>query len=295
MGTERRGRVITTVYEHNSVYRPLNHLKEKGEIFLDVISPTEEKDIVAAIKERITDDTCLIVCTAISNVTGEELPIEKIGALAKEKGITFIVDGAQAGGHKMIDMKKQNISALCLAGHKGLGGIMGSGVLILDDQTEVSPLLYGGTGTETFNLLQPQDYPEKLEAGTLNLPAIASLLEGFRYVSDNIERTEKLLINKTDRLITGLKDIKGVKVYSSPNAGGIVSFLIEGLTSLEVADILNSEYDIAVRGGFHCAPLIHKFLGTDKTGLVRASISPQNSGQEEDYFISAIRRICKTL
>ncbi len=285
--------VITTVFEHNSVLRPLGFLQARGDITLDAVAPDKDGDIISAIKEKITDDTYLIVSTAISNVTGLTLPIEKIGELAKDRNLLFIVDGAQAGGHINIDMKKSNISALCLAGHKGMGGIMGSGILILSDETEVSPLIHGGTGTETFNMIQPKDYPERLEAGTLNLPAIAALLEGFRYVSGNVERIGKILTEKTERLIDGLKDIDGVKLYSTPNAGGIVSFSLENLSSSAAEELLNSEYDVAVRGGFHCAPLTHKFLKTDKDGLIRASLSPQNSGREEDYFLSAIRKMSK--
>ena len=287
------GHVVTTVYEHNSVLRPLNYLKSKGLISLSVVAPEKDKDVVSAIKERITDKTYLIVATMGSNVTGEVFPTEKIGALAKEKGLIFIADGAQTGGHIGVNLKTQNISALCLAGHKALGGIMGSGVLILSDDTEVSPLTFGGTGTDSFSVLQPEDYPEKLEAGTLNLPAIAALLEGFRYVSGNIVRTEKILCEKTGRMIDALSSIDKITCYSAANPLGIVSFSVKDVPSVEIADILNSEYDVAVRGGLHCAPLTHKFLGTEKDGLTRVSLSVHNTANEEDFFISAMHDICE--
>ena len=181
------GHVISTIYEHNSVLRPLFALKEKGLITLDIVFPYAQKDIVEAIREKINSKTYMIVANSVSNVTGEELPIERIGNLAKENNLIFLVDGAQGGGHVYLNMKKQGISMLALAGHKGLYGIMTSGVLLIEDGLSVQPLIYGGTGSESFNLNQPLCYPERLESGTLNLPAIVSLLEGIKYVKNNLE------------------------------------------------------------------------------------------------------------
>ena len=179
--------VITTIYEHNSVLRPLFLLKEKGIISLDVVMPSLDKPIDEIIEEKITPNTGLIVTTATSNVTGENLPVNKIGEAAKRHGVSYVVDGAQAGGHMPISVNGSGISALALAGHKGLYGIMGSGVLILSDETSVCPTFVGGTGSESFNLKQPATYPDALECGTLNLPAIAALLEGTRYVKNNLK------------------------------------------------------------------------------------------------------------
>ena len=284
------GHVITTVFEHNSVLRPLFTLKNKGIISLDVVSPTEEKTIDQAIKEKITDKTYLIVCTAISNVTGETLPISSIGKIAKDAGALFLVDGAQGGGHMNLDIKENNVSMLALAGHKGLYGIMGSGVLIIDEGVEVEPLLYGGTGSESFNLTQPRCYPERLEAGTLNLPAIAALNEGVRFIHKNGKSFSKHLYSATTSVIEGLKKIPSIRIFSNPNTAGIIAFSLPQPSS-EIADLLNSEYDIAVRGGLHCAPLIHKFLNTDKDGLVRVSLAVQYSSREINYFLRAISEI----
>lgn len=291
---KKGGHVITTVYEHNSVLRPLHYLQSLGFISLDVVSDGENLPIELAIKQKIKENTYLIVTTAVSNVTGKTLPIDRIGKLAKNHQIKYIVDGAQGGGHISLNLKSQNISALCLAGHKGLMGIMGSGVLIFDDQTEIQPLLMGGTGSESFSLFQPDCYPERLEAGTLNLPAIASLYEGVRLVSENLESYSHHLYGYSQRLIDGLSDIKGIKCFSKPNRSGIVSFLVDGLESSEVADRLNHEYDVAVRGGLHCAPLLHKFLGTEKGGLTRASLCVQNTTREIDFFIKAVSEIVKS-
>lgn len=287
----RGGHVITTVYEHNSVLRPLYSLQKKGLISFDTADDSEI-DIVRAIEDRIRPETYLIVINAVSNVTGKILPIDKIGALAKKHNLLFIVDGAQAGGHIPVNVEKSNITALALAGHKGLYGIMGSGLLILSETADVTPLCYGGTGSESFSLSQPEYYPERLESGTLNLPAIAALSEGLRYLKNNMKNFADAVYGHTSRLIEGLSGISRVKCFSEPNPAGIVSFWIEGIESSDASDILSSEYDIGVRGGLHCAPLVHKKLGTSPEGLIRASLAVQNSSREIDFFIRAVKNIC---
>lgn len=293
-GTVKRGKkVITTTFEHNSVLRPLYHLEKRGDITLEIVRPTIQKDIVEAIEQKIDKDTYLIVCTAVSNVTGEELPIRKIGELAKKHGILFLVDGAQGAGHIPLSLKGDNISILALASHKGLYGIMGSGVLCFSDDVDISPLTFGGTGTDSFMKDMPTSYPERLEAGTLNLPAVASLKEGVNYVSNNLNHFSEQLEKTTERIISRLLEIEKVKVFSKANKSGIISFLIDDMDSVMVADKLNAEYDIAVRGGFHCAPLTHKYLNTLDTGLVRASLAVQNSAHEISRFIEAVVKIAK--
>ena len=288
-GAPLKGKVITTSAEHNSVLRPLYKLQKEGKISLEIIS---SDNVLKQLKEKLDENVSAVIITALSNVTGKSLPISEIGELVNSTGALFIVDGAQAGGHIPLSVRGQHISCLALAGHKGLGGIMGSGALILNDDINLSPLTFGGTGTETFNPDMPTDLPEKLEAGTLNLPAIASLLEGARYTFRNLSHFARTLTEYSQRLINGLSPINGVTVYSEPNPAGIVSFKVDRYDSAETADILNNEYDVAVRGGFHCAPLMHKMLKTEKEGLVRASLSVHNSANEIDYFIKAIKRIC---
>ncbi len=292
LGTaQKKGHVVTTAFEHNSVLRPLFHLHRRGEIRLDVIYPQNELDLLKQIKQKISNDTYLIASTAVSNVTGYALPIKEIGELAKEHQLLFLVDGAQGGGHIPLDMKELNINMLALAGHKGLLGIMGSGALLIDQETSVAPLIFGGTGTQSSSVLPPEDYPERLEAGTLNLPSIAALEEGVRMVRKNLLSFGNHLVTATQRLINGLKNNESVRLYSSPNRSGIVAFAVEGKDSAEVADLLNHDYDVAVRGGLHCAPLTHKMLNTADCGLVRASLAVQNSFREIDYFIKCIKEI----
>lgn len=291
-GTIKGGeRVLTTVFEHNSILRPLNSLFKSGKIKLSVARPENGKSLLDNMESKITEGCDLIVMTAVNNVTGKILPFKEIGKLAKKHGAKFILDGAQAGGHIPISLKDGGISALAVPAHKGLFGIMGAGALIVADDTEISPLIFGGTGTESFNLDQPRSMPEKLESGTLPLPAIAAFKEGVRYASANINNFGEVLENYTNYVITALSKIKGVKVYSIPNPAGIVSFAAENLPSQEFADFLNSDYDIAVRGGFHCSPLTHEYLGTAENGLVRASFAPQNSSREINYFLRAVREI----
>lgn len=285
------GHIITTCLEHNSVLRPLYHLNRQGLVSLTIVYP-KDNDYIRAIKEAINDKTYMIITTSVSNVTGETLPIDDIACLAKEKNIKYLVDGAQGGGHIPINCN-DGISMLALAGHKGLYGIMGSGALLLSDDVEVSPLTFGGTGTETFNESQPQNYPEKLESGTINLPAVASLFEGVRYVKNNFKTFSDLMMKRTEKVIKSLENIENVKVYSKENPAGIVSFKFNNLESIDASELLNNDYDIAVRGGYHCAPLVHKHLGTDKEGLIRASFSPQNSDGEIAFFLNAIKEIAK--
>ena len=153
------GHIITTIYEHNSVLRPLYALEQKGLIQLDIVSPQENEPFAITIKNKIKNNTYLIITTSISNVTGEKLCVNEIASIAKENGILYLVDGAQGGGHTPLSLKKDGFNMLALAGHKGLYGIMGSGALIFDESVELSPLLFGGTGNESFNKTQPIFYP----------------------------------------------------------------------------------------------------------------------------------------
>ena len=171
---------------------------------------------------------------------------------------------------------------------------MGSGVLVFNKKTEVRPVLFGGTGTESFNTSQPKFYPERLESGTLNLPAIAALGEAAEYVRPNLKIFAETLYTLTDALVAELKKLPALRLYSEPNRFGIVSFAAEKIASAQFADILSEEYDIAVRGGLHCAPVIHERLGTERDGLVRVSFAPQNTLKEVAAFVKAARRILQT-
>lgn len=283
--------VITTVFEHNSVLRPLYHLESLNLISLSVVKPNENLSIYQSIKNAIKDDTYMVVMTSASNVTGEVLPFSEVGKLCADKGLIFILDGAQGAGHVPISLKNDNVSLLAIPAHKGLYGIMGLGALIINQNTEVEPLTFGGTGTQSFLTTQPLEYPERLESGTLNLPAIAGFAEGVRFASKNLKNFSERLHSATSEIINRLKLIPKVTVYSNPNPTGIVAFDIEGLDSAEACDILSSEYDVAVRGGAHCAPLMHEYLNTTEKGLIRVGLAVQNNGSEINHFLRAVSKI----
>ncbi|MBQ3234642.1 MAG: aminotransferase class V-fold PLP-dependent enzyme [Clostridia bacterium] len=291
-GGIKGGKVLTSTLEHNSVLRPLFTLEKEKIITLCVIEPENKRYITLSDIQKHFDNSVTAVClNAVSNVTGESVNLKEIGGFLKGKNALFIVDGAQAGGHVPLNIKEQNIDMLALAGHKGLNSIQGVGALILSKRANPSAVYQGGTGTESFNTLQPDCYPEKLESGTLNLPAICSLEEGVRYAEKNLSYIGTELYSYTDYLVKNLAMIESVKVYSNPNRFGIVSFKIESFPSAEVAEILSSKYDIAVRGGYHCAPLVHKMLKTEEDGLVRASLCMHNTKRELNLLISAVKEI----
>ncbi len=293
-GSLKKGdHVITTVFEHNSVLRPLFYLEKNGIISLSVVDD-KNRPIEDEIAKNVKDDTRLVAVSHVSNVTGKTQDLKKIGKVCKENNIIFLSDCAQSAGHIPINLTTDNVDVITFAGHKGMYGIMGIGGLVFNNNIEIEPIIFGGTGTESFSTFQPRYYPEKLESGTLNLPAISALYEGTVYIKNYRELFSKTLYSLTEKCIDSLKKIDNVKVYSAPNCSGIVAFLIKNKTSDEVADLLSSEYDIAVRGGLHCAPLMHKYLNTFDTGLVRVSFAPQNTQRELLVFLNAVERIaCK--
>lgn len=282
-GTE----IITTVTEHNSVLRPLYKLCQDENLTLKFAKLDDDLKVSAKnVLDLVNSNTALIVMNAVSNVTGAKNQFEEVGRYLKGK-IPLIVDGAQAGGHIDFDMKKDFLSCVCLAGHKGLYSMQGVGVLSLREDFDLSPIILGGSGSETFEKV-PSTYPEKLEAGTLNYPAILSLYYGGKFAIENEKYHNERLKSLTNRLIGGLLNINDIKIYSKPNAYGIVSFEADGISSMELADCLSNVYEIVVRGGFHCAPLLHKSLQTDVNGLLRVSLSPFNTECEVDYFLSVL-------
>lgn len=289
-GTVKKGgHIIITCYEHNSVIRPIKALASLGLISYSVAYPKNTAITTEDIKPLIKQNTYLVIVNGASNVTGEIADIGNIGALLKPLDIIFMVDGAQLAGHYKIDMQKDNIDILALAGHKGLHSIMGCGALLFNKNINIKPVFCGGTGTETFAEL-PSSYPELLEYGTPNLPAICSLYEGLIYTKDNLDFFSKNLTEKTNYCIELLKTLK-FKIYSKANPCGIVSFSCDKIDSIALAEILSDKYDIATRGGFHCAPLAHSHLKTIENGLLRVSFSPQNTQYEIKKLYYALKEI----
>lgn len=286
----RGDHAVTTAMEHNSVLRPLHYLKKTRGVEFDVC-PLQGGNIHPdSVKKLLKPNTKAVIVTAASNVTGAIPPLDKIRDALPEH-VLLIVDGAQGGGHIPIKMQKTGIDALALAGHKGLHAIQGSGALLFSDRINPAPILFGGTGSMSFSLDMPDFSPDSLEAGTLSFPAVISLLEGARYVQRNVEHIPARLIALTEYLLSGLKRLPEYAVYSSPNPCGIVAFAHKEIQSELIASRLSSGYDVAVRGGLHCAPLMHEGLGTRENGLVRASFSHFSSETEADELLAALQRL----
>lgn len=292
---EENDHVITSVLEHNSIIRALEHIKSEKNIEITYLNPDEDMTITDYhIENNIKPNTKMVVLSHANNLVGTFYDIEKIGQITKKYNILFMVDAAQSAGKKNIDVQKMNIDILCAPGHKSLYGFTGTGFIYANEQAKVKPVLYGGTGSFSDDIHQPQIMPDKLETGTLNVVGIKSLLEGIRWINsvgiDIIGAKENALAKY---IIRKLIEIEGVTVYTPLNdeLAGIVSFNIDGLDSSFVAGVLDLKYDIAVRGGLHCNPLGHRYLGTLESGFIRASLSYFNNMNEADKFISAVKSI----
>jgi cysteine desulfurase family protein len=288
------GHVVCTENEHNSVLRPLEFLKSQGKIDYSIAYQSEKIGIsVDDIKREVKSNTYMIICNHISNVNGAKADIESIGAYCKEKGYIFLVDGAQSCGHERIDIKKMNIDYLTVAGHKGFYAPQSIGALVMNDNFRPSPIIFGGTGTNSLELFQPDIYPERLESGTISTPLILGLNGGIEFVENNFNDIVLKLDDLTTYLNYELRKM-GITCYTEPeNSNGVLAFNIDDMDSNEVASILSEKYDICVRGGFHCAPIKHKALGTIPQGAVRISISYFNTFTEIQRLIYAIKHIAK--
>lgn len=288
------GNVVTTVFEHNSVLRPLNRLLEKNKIDgIRYVSPSDPSQSVTAsdIAEATDGDTRLIVVNHVSNVNGATADIEGIGAFAKSRNIPFLVDGAQSLGHLKADMQKCNVTMLAGAGHKGLHGSQGTGFLIFSDEIKLHPIRFGGTGTSSNSLIQPEDVPEGLESGTMNTAGIIGLGASAKWTYENFERINRHIAYLSSQALYGLSKIPGVEIYTK-TLSGVISFNVRGADSTDVADYLNDN-DVAVRSGLHCAPLAHRFLGTENSGTVRMSIGYNNNSYHISRTLEVIEKYCK--
>lgn len=289
LGTIKEGdEVVTTVAEHNSVLRPLEYLKGKGVKVTYAPLNTQGEVDVQALVNSVTDKTAAVIVTLASNVTGTMPDIKRIKSALPENCL-LICDGAQACGHIEVDMKESGIDALAVAGHKGMLGIQGSGALLFSERMNPSPVLFGGTGSESYNLNMPDFYPDALESGTLSYPAVISLGEGALYLMQNLQKNRQKVEQMCAFLCENLVKVRGVKLYSKPNPCGIVTFNLENMQSEMAASELSERYGVCVRGGLHCAPLMHKALKSE--GLVRASVSAFNSMNECEIFIKAIKEL----
>ena len=287
--------VITTACEHNSVLRPL-YLKEKEGTELTII-PADKKGRIRydLLESSVKSSTSAIVLTHASNLSGNVTDLAFVSNFAKKHGLLLIVDASQTAGSLPINVVKMGIDILCFTGHKGLFGPQGTGGLYVREGLTLSPLKSGGSGIHSFDRQHPTDMPTALEAGTLNGHGIAGLNAGLDYIlSTGVKNIHAKEISLARRFVNGISDISDLKLYGdidAPLRTPIISLNIGNMSSASVSDILWEDYEICVRAGAHCAPLMHKTFGTEKQGAVRFSFSCFNTEAEIDTAIRAMHEI----
>lgn len=289
--------VISTDLEHNSVLRPLYRLEAEHGAELSFVPADKLGNVDYADFERLMKpNTRAIVCTNASNLTGTVLDIERIAKTAHSHGALVIVDASQTAGCWPIDMKKMGIDVLCFTGHKGLMGPQGTGGICVKEGIEIRPFKVGGSGVQSYSRTHPAEYPTRLEAGTLNGHGIAGLGAAAKFISEtgveNIHAKERSLML---RFYEGVKNIEGVTVYGdfTKDKTAIVALNIRDYESGEVSYELSQGYGIATRPGAHCAPRMHKALGTAEVGAVRFSFSFYNTEEEIDEAVRAVAELAK--
>lgn len=289
--------VISTDLEHNSVLRPLYRLEAEHGAELSFVPADKLGNVDYADFERLMKpNTRAVVCTNASNLTGTVLDIERIAKTAHSHGALVIVDASQTAGCWPIDMKKMGIDVLCFTGHKGLMGPQGTGGICVKEGIEIRPFKVGGSGVQSYSRTHPAEYPTRLEAGTLNGHGIAGLGAAAKFISEtgveNIHAKERSLML---RFYEGVKNIEGVTVYGdfTKDKTAIVALNIRDYESGEVSYELSQGYGIATRPGAHCAPRMHKALGTTEVGAVRFSFSFYNTEEEIDEAVRAVAELAK--
>ena len=262
--------VVSTLIEHNSVLRPLSELSRSGVITLTLVPPDAQGRIRARdIEAALLPGTRLVAMTHMSNVLGVEQDVRAVGALCRRRGVLLLVDCAQTAGHLPVTPGAWGASLAAIPGHKGLLGPHGTGALWVAPGVSLAPLRQGGTGSVSESMFQPRMMPDCLESGTLNLPGIAGLRAGLREALAVRQEAHERIVSLCDLLREALLNLPGVRVYT-PQGASLVSFNLAGVGSQEAAGMLD-QAGIAVRGGLHCAPGVHRFLGTLSQGAVRVS------------------------
>lgn len=295
-GVVRPGdRVVTTVLEHNSVLRPLNRLAAERGVTVehagcDVNGVLDYDEL----ERLVTLGTRAVVVTHASNVTGNAIDVARVASMAHAAGALAIVDASQSAGTAHIDMQAMGLDVVCFTGHKGLMGPQGTGGLAVAEGIDVPPWAMGGTGVHSFDTLQPREWPTRLEAGTLNGHGIAGLSAGLDFIEvqggvEAIATHERVL---AERFLAGVREISGIALYGAfdqPVRSAIVSLNVGDIDSAEISDALMQGWGIATRPGAHCAPLMHRALGTERQGVVRFSFGYFNTNEEVDTAIDALR------
>lgn len=292
--------IITSSMEHNSVLRPLSSISKYKNVEVDIINCSHDGIIsIEDFKRKIKSNTKLVVMSHASNVIGSIQPLETIGTICKEKGIYFIIDSAQTAGIIPLDFHKLNCSALAFTGHKGLLGPQGIGGFIISDELnmEALPFIEGGTGSESYNICQPNFLPDKFESGTLNTPGIAGLYNGINFINNTgleyIKQKETYLYNSFLEKLLNLDFIKVYGYNKDLSYVPTVSIEFKNMDNSMLSYILDSKYGIATRSGLHCAPLAHKAIGSFPNGTVRFSLGFFNKIEDINYTIDSLYKIWK--
>ncbi|MDO5362779.1 MAG: aminotransferase class V-fold PLP-dependent enzyme [Eubacteriales bacterium] len=294
--------VITTECEHNSVLRPL-YRKEKEGVELTIL-PTLKNEKrkqgildYASLENAVKPNTKAIVITHVSNLTGNITDLESVSSFAKKHGLLLVADASQSAGVLPLNVEKLGIDVLCFTGHKGLLGPQGTGGIYVREGVEIQPLKVGGSGVHSYDKNHPSQMPAALEAGTLNAHGIAGLHGALEYLKETgIETIRQKEMGLLKYFLEGVREIEGITLYGNPELEhrvATVALNIRNYDSGEVADLLWEEYEIAVRSGAHCAPLMHNALGTKEQGAVRFSFSHYNTKEETDIAIRALREIAE--
>lgn len=297
-GLLRRGdHVLISNIEHNAVYRPIYKLSQRGQLSYDCFSVMlgerrlEDDEILSDIAKKVRKNTTMIICTGASNICSVRPPLKRIGEFCRKHGILFVVDAAQAAGHFAISLKEMKIDALCIPAHKGLLGPQGCGAVILGKGVKMQTLFEGGNGVDSLMGEMPEEPPERYEAGTLPIPAIVGLGEGISAIEQiglsNVEKHEKELFELAKK---ELLKISGINVYCPSYSGSVLLFSVDGYDSERICEYL-AKQNICVRGGYHCAALAHRAIGTADSGAIRISFGVFNRENDIEALCTAIKKI----
>ena len=283
---------VASLLEHNSVLRPLSELARSGVITLTLVLPDEQGRILAAdVARAITPRTRLAAFTHMSNVLGMEQDMAALGAVCGRENVLMLADCSQSAGHLPLTPRSWGAAMLAMPGHKGLLGPHGTGLLWVREDVQLAPLKQGGTGSASESMFQPRMMPDCLESGTLNLPGIAGLRAGMREALARRQEAHETITTLCGFMREELLSLPGVRVYTLPGAA-MLTFNVEGVSSQEAAALLD-EAGVAVRGGLHCAPGAHRFLGTLEGGAVRVSPGLYNTREDAKALVGAVARMAK--
>jgi cysteine desulfurase family protein len=291
--------VVSTRLEHNSVLRPLYHLRECGLIEYDLV-PFDNRGFIdpEAIAKAIRANTRLVIVCHASNVLGTVQPIPELGRICYERNVPVLIDAAQSAGEIPIDMSAWQISAVAFTGHKSLLGPTGIGGLAINPELDIQTTRFGGTGVDSKSLVHTQTFPHRLEAGTINLLGVIGLSEGLDFLmAEGLNAIHQREMELLRRLRDALAALDRITLYCQEDLSehiGILTANVQGIEPEDVGAILDADFGIAVRTGLHCAPLVHETLGTYPQGGVRFSLGPFNTQEDIDRSIEAMGIIARS-